>query len=81
MGPFDIVFIRNVLIYFDIHTKRSVLQRVASTLRPDGWLFLGSVETTIGIDDRFERVVTGRTSAYRLRSTSKPVPENALGKG
>jgi chemotaxis protein methyltransferase CheR len=81
MGPFDIVFIRNVLIYFDVQTKRSVLQRVASTLRPDGWLFLGSAETTIGIDDRFERVVAGRTSAYRLRSAPKSVPANAVGKG
>jgi len=81
MGPFDIVFIRNVLIYFDVQTKRSVLQRVASTLRPDGWLFLGSAETTIGIDDRFERVVAGRTSAYRLRSAPKTVPANAVGKG
>ena len=81
MGPFDIVFIRNVLIYFDVQTKRSVLQRVASTMRPDGWLFLGSAETTIGIDDRYERIVSGRTSAYRVRSASKPVHENALGKG
>jgi chemotaxis protein methyltransferase CheR len=81
MGPFDIVFIRNVLIYFDVQTKRSVLQRVASTLRPDGWLFLGSAETTIGIDDRFERVVAGRTSAYRLRSAPKTAPVSALGKG
>jgi chemotaxis protein methyltransferase CheR len=81
MGPFDIVFIRNVLIYFDVQTKRSVLERVATTLRPDGWLFLGSAETTIGIDDRFERVVAGRTSAYRLRSAPKTVPASALGKG
>jgi chemotaxis protein methyltransferase CheR len=82
MGPFDIVFIRNVLIYFDVETKRGVLQRVASTLRPDGWLFLGSAETTIGIDDRFERVVAGRTSAYRLRSAPKPVSATtAVGKG
>ena len=80
MGPFDIVFIRNVLIYFDVDTKRGVLQRVASTLRPDGWLFLGSAETTIGIDDRFERVVAGRTSAYRLRA-AKTVPASAVGKG
>lgn len=81
MGPFDIVFIRNVLIYFDVETKRSVLQRVSSTLRPDGWLFLGSAETTIGIDDRFERVVAGRTSAYRLRTGSMTAPVSALGKG
>jgi chemotaxis protein methyltransferase CheR len=81
MGPFDIVFIRNVLIYFDVETKRSVLHRVASTLRPDGWLFLGSAETTIGIDERFERVVAGRTSAYRLRSAPKAVPASAVRKG
>ncbi|WP_432978830.1 CheR family methyltransferase [Dactylosporangium sp. CA-233914] len=82
MGPFDIVFIRNVLIYFDVQTKRSVLQRVAGTLRPDGWLFLGSAETTIGIDDRFERVVAGRTSAYKLRAAGKAAtPMSAVGKG
>jgi chemotaxis protein methyltransferase CheR len=82
MGPFDIVFIRNVLIYFDVQTKRTVLQRVAGTLRPDGWLFLGSAETTIGIDDRFERVVAGRTSAYKLRAAAKAAtPVSAVGKG
>lgn len=82
MGPFDIVFIRNVLIYFDVQTKRTVLQRVAGTLRPDGWLFLGSAETTIGIDDRFERVVAGRTSAYKLRAAPKTAASvSAVGKG
>jgi chemotaxis protein methyltransferase CheR len=90
LGPFDIVFIRNVLIYFDVDTKRSVLQRVSNTMRPDGWLFLGSAETTIGIDDRFERVVAGRTSVYRLRSGAstvsaapgyRAVPSSASGKG
>jgi chemotaxis protein methyltransferase CheR len=81
MGPFDIIFIRNVLIYFDVETKRQVLQRVSTTLRPDGWLFLGSAETTIGIDDRFERVVAGRTSAYRLRGAPKTVSAIAPGKG
>lgn len=81
MGPFDIIFIRNVLIYFDVETKRSVLGQMSSMLRPDGWLFLGSAETTIGIDDRYERVVTGRTSAYRLRSGVKAVSASAPGKG
>lgn len=81
MGPFDVIFIRNVLIYFDVETKRSVLQQVSNLLRPDGWLFLGSAETTIGIDDRFERVVAGRTSAYRLRTGPKAVPASAPGKG
>ena len=81
MGMFDLIFVRNVLIYFDIETKLSVLGQVSNLLRPDGWLFLGSAETTIGIDDRFERVVAGRTSAYRLRAGMKAVPASAPGKG
>jgi chemotaxis protein methyltransferase CheR len=79
MQPFDVIFLRNVLIYFDVETKRSVLNRVSSLLRPDGWLFLGSAETTIGIDERFERIPTGRTSAYRLRSQVN-APVGAAGK-
>jgi chemotaxis protein methyltransferase CheR len=68
MQPFDVIFLRNVLIYFDVAVKRTVLQNVARLLRPDGWLFLGAAETTIGIDDNYERVAAGRTSAYRVRS-------------
>jgi chemotaxis protein methyltransferase CheR len=68
MQPFDVVFLRNVLIYFDVAVKRTVLQNVSRLLRPDGWLFLGAAETTIGIDDNYERVAAGRTSAYRIRS-------------
>jgi chemotaxis protein methyltransferase CheR len=65
MGPFDVVYMRNVLIYFDLPTKRSILSRVRSLMRPDGWLFLGAAETTLGVDDSWERVVIGRSSAYR----------------
>jgi chemotaxis protein methyltransferase CheR len=65
MGPFDVVYLRNVLIYFDLPTKRSILSNVRTLLRPDGWLFLGAAETTLGVDDSWERVVIGRTSAYR----------------
>jgi chemotaxis protein methyltransferase CheR len=68
MQPFDVIFLRNVLIYFDVATKRNVLQNMAKVLRPDGWLFLGAAETTIGIDDNYERVAAGRTSAYRART-------------
>ncbi len=81
MQQFDVVFLRNVLIYFDVETKRSVLQRVRNLLKPDGWMFLGAAETTIGIDDRFERVSTGRTSAYRLKAGSSSAPVRAQEKG
>jgi chemotaxis protein methyltransferase CheR len=65
MGPFDVVYLRNVLIYFDLPTKQSILRRVRDVMRPDGWLFLGAAETTLGVDDAWERVVLGRSSAYR----------------
>jgi chemotaxis protein methyltransferase CheR len=73
-----VIFLRNVLIYFDVATKKSVLRNVARLLRPDGLLFLGAAETTIGIDDNYERVAAGRTSAYRVRSA---VPAGAARKG
>lgn len=78
LPPFDVIFLRNVLIYFDVATKKSVLRNVARLLRPDGWLFLGAAETTIGIDDNYERVAAGRTSAYRVRSEA---PVGALRRG
>jgi chemotaxis protein methyltransferase CheR len=65
MGPFDVVYLRNVLIYFDLQTKQTILRRVRDLMRPDGWLFLGAAETTLGVDDSWERVVIGRSSAYR----------------
>ena len=65
MGPFDVVYLRNVLIYFDLSTKQEILRRVREAMRPDGWLFLGAAETTLGVDDTWERVVIGRSSAYR----------------
>jgi len=64
-GPFDVVFLRNVLIYFDLPTKRAILHRVRQVLRPDGALLLGAAETTIGIDDDWARVSVGAGSLYR----------------
>lgn len=65
----DVVFMRNVLIYFDVPTKQSILERVRRHLRPDGWLFLGGAETTLNVDDQFERVPLGRATTYRLKRT------------
>ena len=66
-GPFDIVFLRNVLIYFDVATKRDVLRRIRTSLAPGGYLFLGAAETTIGVDETWERLQLGASSVYRPR--------------
>jgi chemotaxis protein methyltransferase CheR len=63
----DIIFLRNVLIYFDAATKKRILARVRRAMRPDSYLFLGGAETTLNLDDSFERVQIGRAPVYRLR--------------
>lgn len=70
-GPFHIVFIRNVLIYFDLETKRAVLRRVANTMIPGGFLFLGAAETTMGMDPVWERVTLTKGAVYRLKGGAK----------
>src|SRR5262249_50861370 len=47
----DLVFLRNVMIYFDIETKKAILGRAARLLRPDGYLVLGGAETTLNLED------------------------------
>jgi len=54
MGPFDIVFCRNVLIYFDAQTKADVLTRLAGIMPTDGYLFLGGAETVLGVTEAFK---------------------------
>jgi len=71
MGRFDVVFLRNVLIYFDLPTKRDVLKRVRQVMAPDGHLFLGAAEMTMGVDDAWERVPAGRSSVYRIREEQR----------
>ena len=53
LGTFDLAFCRNVLIYFDIKTKRKVLDAIWERLAPGGLLYLGGSETTFGVSDRF----------------------------
>lgn len=62
----DIIFLRNILIYFDVATKKALLKKVRQQLKPDGYLFLGSGETTINLDNSFERVQFDKSICYRL---------------
>ncbi|MEV7431656.1 MULTISPECIES: protein-glutamate O-methyltransferase CheR [unclassified Nocardioides] len=71
MGGFDVVMLRNVLIYFDLATKRDILRRVSRVLAPDGYLFLGAAEMTTGVDDSWERVPAGRSSIYRPKPATR----------
>jgi chemotaxis protein methyltransferase CheR len=68
VGTADVVLMRNVLIYFDVETKRQILTKVRRTMAPDGYFFLGGAETTLNIDDHFERLPGDRGGCYRLKS-------------
>lgn len=70
-GPFDIIFLRNVLIYFDLETRREVLQSVRRALLAGGFLLLGAVEATFGIDDSWEPVPVGRGFVYTPTASGK----------
>lgn len=59
-GTFDVVFLRNVLIYFDVHTKKKVLDNIKSVLAPDGFLVLGGTESTLGVTNDFDVVPSSR---------------------
>jgi chemotaxis protein methyltransferase CheR len=60
LGTFDVVFCRNVLIYFDQETKTGVLERIARITGRDGYLVLGAAETVVGLTDSFKPLVEHR---------------------
>ena len=64
-GRFDIVFCRNVLIYFDQQTKGKVLDGISKIMSDDGVLFLGGAETVLGVSDAF-KAIPGQRGVYGL---------------
>jgi chemotaxis protein methyltransferase CheR len=77
IGTCDLVFMRNVLIYFDASTKRSILKRLCQVLPPDGFLVLGGAETTTNLDEAYVPVRVGAGVYYRLKTTSAQIPHVA----
>jgi chemotaxis protein methyltransferase CheR len=77
LGSFDVIFCRNVLIYFDQPTKQLVLERMARHLGQDGFLYLGGAETVVGITDKFQPM-TNHRGMYHLANSSATARVAAL---
>jgi chemotaxis protein methyltransferase CheR len=67
LGPFDLVFCRNVMIYFDNETKRNIVKEIHRTLFRGGWLLLGGAETAFSLEERFDRQIVGNVTVYVAR--------------
>jgi chemotaxis protein methyltransferase CheR len=63
----QLILLRNVLIYFDVDTKKAILERIARLLDPHGYLFLGTAESTTNLDDSFEPVTIEGAVCFRRR--------------
>ena len=68
LGKFDVIFCRNVLIYFSAELKTDILKRLASALNPDGYLFLGASESIVQYSNDFNMVRTPKGVVYQLKS-------------
>jgi chemotaxis protein methyltransferase CheR len=64
LGPFDVVFCRNVLIYFDLPTKKSILEEIHGSLFRGGYLLVGTTEAGLPAGDRFRRAAVGNSVVY-----------------
>lgn len=65
LGPFDLVFCRNVLIYFDEKTKTRIISGIRARMHREAYLFLGASETTLNLDETLVRKVVGPSVAYQ----------------
>ena len=82
LGVFDVIFCRNVLIYFDQDTKINIFNRLAKTTEPDGFLVLGAAETVVGLTDTFkpypERRGLYRPNSVRATPAKSPAVAAAM---
>ena len=74
LGTFDLVFCRNVLIYFDQETKIGVLNRLARQMPSDGFLIMGAAETVVGLTDAFKPMADRRGLYVPNTPAAKPAP-------
>jgi chemotaxis protein methyltransferase CheR len=65
LGPFDIILCRNVLIYFDVDTKRQIIDQIRTTLNPGGYFFLGASEVGLTLGPKFTRLCTNDATYYQ----------------
>ena len=77
LGTFDVIFCRNVLIYFDQDTKAVIFERMAKGLEADGALLLGAAESVVGITDAF-RPMSDRRGLYQLNPVRSGRPMGGL---
>lgn len=68
LGKFDVIFCRNVLIYFSAELKTDILKRLAGALNPGGYLFLGASESIVQYSNDFDMVRTPKGVVYQLKS-------------
>jgi chemotaxis protein methyltransferase CheR len=80
LGTFNVVFCRNVLIYFDQPTKIDVLERMARQLDTDGYLVLGAAETVVGLTESF-KPIADRRGLYAPGRATKPAPAMVVNLG
>jgi chemotaxis protein methyltransferase CheR len=65
----DIILLRNVMVYFDLPARKSILRKIRQVMRPDGYLLLGGAETALHVDDEFVAIRGNGFSYYQLKTT------------
>ena len=72
LPKFDLILLRNVMIYFDVPTKKQILAKMQQLLQPDGYLLMGAGESATSLDESYEPVDFQGVSFYRLKARKRP---------